>query len=140
MKLFAGFLACWSLLLCACGRGTEPSEQFELREPGAHLSLELRADGTAVFNRELNDTSGASSKFRSTSGKWTKCHVDGATKSEKAPALEQTTCFIVEVIGADEQGEARFGMNFVRDGNSLTQVMESGPTFVWKKIETAKRS
>ncbi|HEV7608939.1 MAG TPA: hypothetical protein VGO61_16470 [Steroidobacteraceae bacterium] len=140
MKLFTQLFACWSLLaLCACTRATEPSEQFELREPGAHLSLELRSDGTAVFNRELKDASGASSKFRSTSGKWTKCVVDGAQKSEKVPALEETTCFIVEVVGTDEQGEARFGMNFVREGNSLTQLMESGPTFVLKKTDAAKR-
>lgn len=133
-------LVCWSMLaLAGCTPTAESFEQFQLRGPEANIFLLLRPDGTAVFNRELIGASGPPSKFHSTSANWTECDYGKGKKPESEPELKKTTCFIVEVVGSDEQGEARFGMNFVRDGDSLTQLMESGPTFVLKRIESAKR-
>jgi hypothetical protein len=111
----------------------ESAEVFELAQPRTHVLLELHADGTADFNREFKDESGGISVFRSGSGTWTRCGNGSNRLSRIKPILESTHCFIVEVDGADERGEARLGMMFTRDGDTLEQVREDGPALVLKR-------
>ena len=94
------------------------------------MSLELRADGSATFNREIADSAGAVSRFQSKSGTWTQCKsaTDKATLARSS--IEKTECFVVEVKGTDEQGEAQFGMMFVRKGDALAQMTEDGTSFI----------
>jgi hypothetical protein len=102
------------------------------------MSLELRADGSAIFNREITDAAGAVSKFHSKSGTWTQCKSTTDKPTSARSALEKTNCFVVEVNGTDEQGEAQFGMMFVRKGDALTQMMEDGTAFVLARRSSSK--
>lgn len=111
----------------------QSTEAYELTQPRAHALLELHADGTADFEREFKDESGAVTVFRSSAGTWTRCGMGSDRLSRIKPILELTNCFIVNVDGADQQGEARLGMMFTRDGDLLKQVLEDGPALVLKR-------
>jgi len=139
MRNFMQFLVCaLALPILACAQGKDLTEEYELREPGTVINLQLRADGTATFSREIEEASGTKSKFRSKSGTWTKCKSANAQATETRSNLKSTECFIVEVDGVDEQGETRFGMMFVRKGDSIVQLTESGPSFVLKRRDAGK--
>jgi hypothetical protein len=133
MTLFQRCFVCaFALSAVACAEAVDLPETFELREPEVRIYLELHTDGTAVFDREIKEAAGAISKFHSKRGTWSECKGAKDRPTSGRSSLKETTCFVVEVNGADEQGETQFGMMFVRNGDSLMQQMESGPTFMLK--------